>query len=147
MRLLSETINQKVHECMERDKIYLDASISLVRLGAIIGVNTTYLSNAINRCTGRNFRCLINDYRIAHAIKIIESGQYVGSIGGLMLRCGFTSPSVFHLAFKQRTGLSPLQYIQATARNGGSTAAVGQHDNKRQEHNVNSLTSVVSAQV
>lgn len=79
----------------------------------IAGTNTTYLSNAINNCSGRNFRTLLNDYRIQYAIEVMTKDDDLRSIRGMHLRCGFTSVSVFYDAFKRRTGKSPLQVLRA----------------------------------
>lgn len=118
MRLTQEKIYNSVCECMARDKAFLDPSISLIALSKMLSINTSYLSHAINRCAGCNFRGFINDLRIAYAVKLIESTGHVSSVAGLMVRCGYESASVFHSAFKQRTGLSPIQYVRATARSG-----------------------------
>jgi AraC-like DNA-binding protein len=112
MRLQQEVIYKKVCACMEKDKVYLDPRLSLVRLGVIVGTNTTYLSNAINNCFGRNFRTLVNDYRIRYAVNLIKNGHQVQSIRGLHLMCGFTSVSVFYDAFKRRVGISPFQLVR-----------------------------------
>jgi len=111
MRLQQEDIYRKVCVCLERDKVYLDAHLSLVRLAVIVGTNTTYLSNAINKCAGCNFCTFVNDYRIRHAVNLIQGQNEIHSIAGLHRRCGFHSVSVFYDAFKRRTGFSPLQMV------------------------------------
>ena len=64
MRLKQSIIYEKVCESLERDRVYLQPALSLSGLSVIVGTNTTYLSNTINSCFGRNFRTLINDFRI-----------------------------------------------------------------------------------
>lgn len=82
----------------------------------IVGTNTTYLSNAINACAGKNFRQLVNDYRINYALYLMTKDEDLSSIRGLHLRCGFSSVSVFYDAFKRRTGSSPLQMLRESGQ-------------------------------
>lgn len=125
MRLQQEVIYKKVCDCLNKDKFFLDSRLTLVRLGVIVGTNTTYLSNAINNCSGKNFRTLINDYRIRYAVKLINDGEGDEGIRGLHLRCGFTSVSVFYDAFKRRMGVSPFLFVRQSmaARNSAHQAA------------------------
>ena len=52
----------------------------------------------------------IHSARIELAKKLISDGD--GQIGGLHLRCGFSSPATFRRVFKSITGLSPQAYLQ-----------------------------------
>jgi AraC-like DNA-binding protein len=97
---------------LEVQRAYLDPKLSLDKLSAVIGTNTTYLSNTVNRLFGCNLRQLINSYRIKHACRLLESGQYdVHEVFGLS---GFASQSVFYAAFAREMGVSPLRYMAAT---------------------------------
>jgi AraC-like DNA-binding protein len=81
---------------------------------AVIGTNTTYLSNTVNRFFGCNLRQLINSYRIKHACRLLESGEYdVHEVYG---QSGFASQSVFYAAFAREMGVSPLRYIASRRR-------------------------------
>jgi AraC-like DNA-binding protein len=99
---------------LEVKKAYLDPKLSLDKLSAVIGTNTTYLSNTVNRFFGCNLRQLINSYRIKHACRLLESGEYdVHEVYG---QSGFASQSVFYAAFAREMGVSPLRYIASRRR-------------------------------
>jgi AraC-like DNA-binding protein len=97
---------------LEIKKAYLDPKLSLDKLSAVIGTNTTYLSNTVNRFFGCNLRQLINSYRIKHACQLLESGEY--DVHEVFGQSGFASQSVFYAAFAREKGVSPLRYMAAT---------------------------------
>ena len=93
---------------LEVRKVYLDPSLNLVKFSHIIGTNTTYLSNVINKYFKCNLKNLINKYRVEYAKNLLDSNHEV--IGDLPRKCGFTSRSVFYVAFKKYIGITPLKY-------------------------------------
>ena len=121
MRLKQNVIYQKVCESLEKDRVYLRPSLSLSELSVIVGTNTTYLSNTINTCFGRNFRTLINDFRIGYAVSLFLREGGTTRVKGLHARCGYTSVSIFYEAFTQRLGTSPMRLARGL-RAGGAAA-------------------------
>lgn len=122
MKLQQEVIYKKVCECLEQDKVFLDPHLSLSRLSVIVGTNTTYLSNAINKRFGCNFHTLVNDYRVRYAVEIIRADEKLMRVKDLHSRCGFSSVSVFYDAFRRYTGSSPLQLKRRLDQQGGAVA-------------------------
>lgn len=122
MRLKQNVIYQKVCESLEKDRVYLRPSLSLSELSVIVGTNTTYLSNTINTCFGRNFRTLINDFRIGYAVGLFLREGGATRVKGLHARCGYVSVSVFYEAFTQRLGISPMRLARLVRVSG--TAAL-----------------------
>ncbi len=94
---------------LEVRKVYLDPSLNLKKLSHLVGTNTTYLSNAINNYFKCNLKNLINSYRVEYAKYLLD--KYDEPIVNLPRKCGFTSRSVFYVAFKKEVGISPLQYV------------------------------------
>jgi AraC-like DNA-binding protein len=103
----------EIYQCvlyqLEVQRAYLDPKISLDKLSTVIGTNTTYLSNTINRFFGCNLRQLINSYRIKYACRLLESGEY--DVHDVYSKAGFASQSVFYSAFSREMGISPLRYL------------------------------------
>lgn len=95
---------------LEAKKVFLDPHLSLVRFSSIIGTNTTYLSNAINKFFKCNFKTLINKYRIEYCKSLLNAHNSSLSIKEIAKACGFMSVSAFYASFKKETGVSPLQY-------------------------------------
>jgi AraC-like DNA-binding protein len=103
----------EIYKCvlyqLEIKQAFLDPKLSLDKLSTVIGTNTTYLSNTINRFFGCNLRQLINGYRIRYACNLLESGEFdVHEVYG---KSGFASQSVFYAAFAREMGISPLRYL------------------------------------
>lgn len=94
---------------LEIRKVYLDSKLSLDKFSSIVGTNTTYLSNTINKYFGCNFKQLINAYRIGYAKTLLDGGDC--SVRELYSLCGFASKSVFYVAFSRILDMSPLQYL------------------------------------
>ena len=94
---------------LEIRKVYLDSKLSLEKFSSIVGTNTTYLSNAVNNYFGCNFKRLINSYRVVRAKELLDGKDC--PVSELFSRCGFTSKSVFYVAFRKVVGMTPLQYI------------------------------------
>lgn len=95
---------------LDSQKVFLDPDISLIKLSSIIGTNTTYLSNAINKYFRCNFKTLINKYRIEYCKNILNTDTSILSVKEMAKTCGFASVSAFYASFKKVTGVSPLQY-------------------------------------
>jgi len=116
MKRFEDEIYNRVRILMECDRLYLDPHLTLKKLSAIVGTNTLYLSKAINHCTGHNFRTMVNDYRIEHAKQLISKNPVEASVHNLYKECAYVSASVFHIAFKERTKTTPMQYLRNCLR-------------------------------
>jgi len=97
----------------EKDKLFLDPNCSLNSTANIINSNTLYVSKVINNVKHKKYRNYINDLRIDYLINRIESNplyaQY--TLKALSDECGFKNVRSFSLAFKDKIGCSPKEYI------------------------------------
>lgn len=98
---------------LEIRMVFLDTSLSLKKLSALVGTNQTYMSNVVNRYFGCNLKELINSYRIEYAKELLRNGKCL--MKDIPERCGFASKSAFYSAFRKMVGCRPVEYVR---RNG-----------------------------
>jgi AraC-like DNA-binding protein len=97
--------------CMDEEKPYLDADLSLTSLSRKLGLNRNQLSQLINENTGNNFYDFVNKYRVEEVKRLMADPQKQNyNLLGLALEAGFKSKSTFNLIFKRFTGLTPTEY-------------------------------------
>lgn len=109
----SQTEN-KLIEQIETYKIYLDHNITLIKLAEIVETTPENLSFLINQKFNKNFRDLINYYRINEVKqKLIESKADKTSILNLALESGFNSQASFYRAFKKFEKITPKAYLSS----------------------------------
>jgi AraC-like DNA-binding protein len=104
-------IEAKLKSYFAEQKPYLNPELSLSDVARAIGVNTTYLSQVMNRQLNINFFTFVNRYRIDHSINLIKTYQGDVSSNLLCIESGFKSKSVFYKLFRERTGFSPQEYV------------------------------------
>lgn len=107
-----EELLQKILSLMDNDECIFSCDFSANQLANQVGVNYKYISQVINELMQCSFSNLLNKYRIKEACKRIEdkehySGYTLEAIGNSV---GFKSRSSFIAAFKQITGLTPLDF-------------------------------------
>ncbi|MDR2119279.1 MAG: helix-turn-helix domain-containing protein, partial [Tannerella sp.] len=103
------------------DGLYKDGNLSLDMLARTINQNQTYISKAVSRCTGKNFKTCVNEYRVKEAIRLL-SGKDAGkrSVDDIAFDAGFNDRKTFHRVFKKTTGLTPAEFRKNAAKGGGS---------------------------
>lgn len=108
-----EKIYIRLKELLEKEKIYKQPDLSMIKLANKLNTNTSYLSVIINKRFKESFKTLINKYRINEARRLFKSSDYANfSIEGISEEVGYQSRSTFYQSFKQITGLTPTQYIE-----------------------------------
>ena len=106
--------NRAVDEMVEKNKYYLDPSLTLQKLATLLGTNRQYLSNYINREKGKTFYNYINEYRMAEAMRILknpEAGQ-LHSLEEIAVLSGYNTYSTFLRTFVKTYGESPSSYLK-----------------------------------
>jgi len=104
----------KILALMEDISIICDADFSIDKLAELVQSNKNYVSQVINSTLKKNFRSLLNSYRICEAQRIIaepDAAKY--TIEYISLRVGFKSPNTFRNAFKDITGINPNFYVKS----------------------------------
>jgi AraC-like DNA-binding protein len=86
-----------------------DPEISVATLARHLGVNTAYLSRAINEGLGVNFSTFINALRSEEIAATIKAGRR-DDLLDLALEAGFGSKASFNRAFRARFGVTPSEY-------------------------------------
>ncbi|MFA5557725.1 MAG: AraC family transcriptional regulator [Flavobacteriaceae bacterium] len=105
---LKKVFDQLV-KVMEKEKIYIDPSLTVDSVTQKLQTNKKYLSNSIAVYTKDNFNNFINSYRIREARRMILQNPSL-SLNQVMYACGFNSRTPFYTAFQKNTGMSPQQF-------------------------------------
>lgn len=84
--------------------------IRLEELGRIANLNPSYYGAIFKRLSGVTPMEYITAKRIAHAIDLLKSGEYVSMLE-LAFACGFHNTANFNRAFRKLTGEVPSRYV------------------------------------
>ena len=107
------TCLQKLERAFQKDKHHLDSSLNLTKLSKILDVSPKTISAVLNNKLGVGFNEYINTLRVEEVKKnLVDPAKSHLSITGIGLESGFNSVATFQRVFKQKTGLSPREYIE-----------------------------------
>lgn len=106
---------QTIINYLEKEKCYLQSSLTLKQLAKDLHLSTHKLSEIINKKSNKNFNDFINTYRIAYVqerLKDRENWKHL-KLESLGIEAGFKSRSSFFSVFKKQVGVSPLVFIKS----------------------------------
>jgi len=111
---MQEELLNKILDIMEDTSIICDAEFSIDKLAELLQSNSTYVSQVINMGLKKNFRSLLNGYRIKEAKRLFSEPHIARhTIEAVALEVGFKSRSTFYEVFKEVTGVSPNFYVKS----------------------------------
>lgn len=112
-----ERIEQKIEEIFRREKLHLDANLSLRKLSQGTGVTESHLSQTFSRRMKCTFFDYVNRWRVAEAKECLRNSD--DSIATITYSAGFNSRSAFYNAFKLEAGTTPAAFRQKVRAAGG----------------------------
>lgn len=107
-----DKIARDILQVMETTEDYCACDYSIDKLAAAIDSNARYVSETINEVFGKNFRALLNEYRIKKAMTRLGDTEHYGhlTIKAIAESVGYKSQATFITAFTKFTGLKPGLY-------------------------------------
>ncbi|MBO4503970.1 MAG: AraC family transcriptional regulator [Bacteroidales bacterium] len=107
-------LDKNVEMLIQESKCYLDKSLTLQKLAALLGTNRQYLSSYINQEKQKTFYDYINDFRLEEAKKLLDDRTNGASysIEEISDRSGFNSYATFLRSFAKKYGQTPSKYLK-----------------------------------
>ncbi|MDD4427441.1 MAG: helix-turn-helix domain-containing protein [Paludibacter sp.] len=103
--LSNNILIEKIIHLFEKQKIFLNESLTIVDLANITGTNRTYISHIINHHYHQNFCTFVNNFRVEEVKRIIvKDPSATNQI--LAEKCGFSSADSLKRVIKNMTGMS-----------------------------------------
>lgn len=101
-------------DLLESKKEFLSQNFKLTSMAKQLNTNTAYLSKILNEHKGISFSEYINDLRINYVLKELEQNAIFRkyTIQTISEEIGYKSSTTFIKAFKDRTEMTPSQYIK-----------------------------------
>lgn len=90
---------------------YVEPDMDLHKIAGELGVNSTYIYYALNRCGGTTFTRLRDRHRILHVMSIVASNPLIPPTD-YVHQVGFNSYKTFLRAFKATAGISPSEWYK-----------------------------------
>ncbi|WP_304247891.1 helix-turn-helix domain-containing protein [Parabacteroides gordonii] len=109
--LVMQRLFERVLIVMDKEKPYLDPTLTLGKLVRHVGTNRTLLSTTLNSLSKMNFNHWIATYRVSHLLEAIRNDPDK-SFDELYPQSGFASRTSFFRQFRQVTGQTPGEYIK-----------------------------------
>ena len=105
-----------LEEQMHKHHFFTDCDLNLDKLAGLTGINKYHLSETLNGFAGKSFYQYINEYRVAYALKQIESLSSARpedvNFLSLAYKSGFKAKSSFNRYFKEITGFTPSEHLK-----------------------------------
>jgi AraC-like DNA-binding protein len=104
---------------MKDAKPYLERELTIYDLSDQLEIPRHFISEVINEHMGKNFYTLVNDYRLDEVKTRLEDPKFKHlAILAIAFDSGFNSKSSFNTIFKEKTGMTPSDYMKTfNARN------------------------------
>ncbi len=109
-----DAIFKKIKAVMETSADVYDYDFTLGKLSETVGVHYRFVSQVINERYGKNFKLVLNAYRISEACRRLKDRDNYGglTIEAVAASVGFKSRSNFIAVFKRETGLTPKEFMK-----------------------------------
>ena len=98
------------------ESCYYDPDLNVSRVAAMFHMNQTYLSKRMKQELGASYLEFLTELRISKAKEILDSSMHNIKIGDLAVKVGYTNQYYFSRLFKNRVGMSPLEYKNRDAQ-------------------------------
>ncbi len=108
---------EKIGKIFSDIDVITDPDFSLTVLARSVGSNTRYVSWVINSSYGKNFKTLLNEFRVREACRRLRDTEHYGNITiqGIYESLGYRNASSFNRAFRQVMGMPPSVYQKLAA--------------------------------
>jgi AraC-like DNA-binding protein len=93
---------------MDEQQLFLDPNITVQRLAKRLSLPARAVSSAVNRTQGTNMSQYVNEFRLAHAARLLTDTDE--SVAKIATQSGFIARSNFYRAFQRVYGQSPIEY-------------------------------------
>ena len=111
---LQTELLDRILALMEDASVICDSEFTIDKLAELVQSNPTYVSQVINSVLKRNFRSLLNSYRIREAQRLFSEYDDIRySIEFVAVSVGFKSQNAFRNAFREVTGMNPNFYVKS----------------------------------
>ena len=108
---LAVELYQIIVEFVVLQKKYKDPNFSSKDLAMQLKTNTRYLSAVVNSRFGMNFSCLLNEYRIKDALRLLgDKKNKDKNVEEISAMVGFANRQSFYAAFYRIVGETPHGY-------------------------------------
>jgi AraC-like DNA-binding protein len=105
-----EELMARICEQVEQRKMYLDCSLKVADVAAVVGTNSRYVSDCIKALRGCTFTQFVNNYRIEQGKRLLLQ-QPDAKITSVALQSGFANETSFFRTFKSMTGMTPREWV------------------------------------
>lgn len=115
-----------INTVMENIAIISNPDFSITALAEAVGSHTKTVSSVINSTYGKNFKTLLNEYRIREACRRLADDKTYGklTIKAIAESVGYNSINNFIIAFKRIVGITPSAYQRMAKRGDEKRAKV-----------------------
>ena len=108
---LADELYQKIVDIVIIKKKYRDPNFSSKDLAKMLNTNTRYLSAVVNSRFGMNYSCLLNDYRVKDALRLLSDKKMNDkNVEEISTMVGFANRQSFYAAFYRIIGETPNNY-------------------------------------
>lgn len=107
-------LSEKIKAYLKKERPFLNADFSVSDIALAMQVPQNHVSYCINTIMGTKFSALKSDLRI-HYVTELFSGNLKESytIEGIAQQSGFKTRANFYSVFKEKTGMTPTEFIAA----------------------------------
>lgn len=104
---------ERLDRFMATGQPYINPSLSRKELAELMGISQDAIGALIKNERGVSVKAYINSFRLEEARRVLGSDS-VETIADMAERLGFGTPRTLQRAFKERYGMSPTQYREAS---------------------------------
>lgn len=113
----SEKIASTLNAAMQKDKLFLDSSLTIDSLAVKLKISRHHLSQVLNERFNQTYFEFINNHRLEESCTRLSNPKFAHyTIAAVALDSGFSSVSNFNEVFKRRYGVTPSKFRDQSAK-------------------------------
>ncbi|RIJ46834.1 AraC family transcriptional regulator [Maribellus luteus] len=105
-----EALEKFIHQFVQ-EKLYLQPELTLAGVAEAFNIPRYKITEMIKMSEYTNFYDLVNQHRVEHSIRLLETLPANHSLDSVGIASGFKSRSSFYRVFKNQVGKTPSSYI------------------------------------